>query len=61
MLWDIENGEEDQDEVVTVAESCEQRQFIHDCITGENLLRARVKHIRRREIDQKTLARSKNV
>ena len=36
MPRDIENGEEDQDEMITVAESCEYRQFIYDCITGGN-------------------------
>ena len=34
--WDIETGEEDQDEVITVAKSCEYRQFIDVCKTGGN-------------------------
>ena len=33
---DTENGEKNQDEMITVAESREYRQFIYDRITGGN-------------------------
>ena len=45
---EIEDGEVDQDELVTVAESCEQRQLLYDCTTAGNFwLRAREKDTRR--------------